>query len=161
MDTSSNGNRIGSRTNHNHLLSENICADLTVKPGGGHGIYADANGTRFRTARASCFFKGIFCNSCTNHYDTTVVLPDCSTITTIEEVPSTNEWLISPNPFHDYLNVSNLTGNEKTFMYSLNGTLLFDDIPINSQNFAQLAPGMYILIIKSNTKMKHFKIIKA
>lgn len=60
IDTALNGSRMGSRAIHNYLVTENICADITVKPNGGHGVYADASGTTFRTARASCFFKRIF-----------------------------------------------------------------------------------------------------
>ena len=160
IDTASNGNRMGSRAIHYYLLTEGICSDITVKPGGGHGVYADANGTVFRTARASCFFKSIFCNSCIDHYDTTIVIPDCSTITSIEEPQSLKEWVVSPNPFNDYLNISNLTGNEKIFIYGLDGALLLNNVQITSENLAQLLPGIYILMIKSDTKMKYFKIIK-
>ncbi len=72
---------MGSRAIHNYLVTENICADITVKPNGGHGVYADASGTTFRTARASCFFKRIFCSACTDSYATAIVIPDCSSNT--------------------------------------------------------------------------------
>ena len=161
IDTASNGIRIGSRAIHNYLVTENICSDITVKPGGGHGIYADANGTTFRTARASCFFKSIFCSSCSDSYATTIVIPDCSSNTTsTEEFKSEDAWVVSPNPFNDYLNISNLTGNESISLYDLSGSLIFSNSQIKSENLYLLPIGIYVLCIKDDTKSKRIKIIK-
>ena len=161
IDTASNGYRIGSRAIHNYLTAENICSDITVKPGGGHSVYADANGTTFRTTRASCFFKSVFCSSCADSYATTIVIPDCSSNTTFtEEFKSEDAWIVSPNPFNYYLNISNLTGNENISLYDLNGSLIYSNSQIKSENLYLLPIGVYVLCIKDDTKSKRIKIIK-
>jgi hypothetical protein len=59
----------GSRALHDVLIANNICSELTVDTTGGHGIYRNASSV-FRAQRASCFFKSVFCNNCTNFYTT-------------------------------------------------------------------------------------------
>lgn len=68
----------GSRVISNLLEANNVCYDLTVEPGGGHGIYNSASGQEFRIGRASCFFKSIMCNTCTDFNATTRVDASCS-----------------------------------------------------------------------------------
>ncbi len=68
----------GSRALHELYLDNGICSEITVDPQGGHGIYIDEAGTEFRVARASCFFKSIFCENCSSSYMEEQVLADCS-----------------------------------------------------------------------------------
>lgn len=68
----------GSRVISNLLDFNNVCFDLTVEPGGGHGIYTNASGTEFRVGRASCFFKSIMCDNCTDFNATTRIDANCS-----------------------------------------------------------------------------------
>lgn len=55
---------LGSRSIHNAMESAGGCSDLTVEPQGGHGIYTDTEGIKFRASRASCFFKSVMCDQC-------------------------------------------------------------------------------------------------
>jgi acetyl esterase/lipase len=160
IDTASNGNRMGSRAIHNYLVAENVCSDITVKPGGGHGIYADENGTTFRISKVSCFFKSLFCNSCADNYANTIVIPDCSSTTSVEIIETDNEWTASPNPFNNYFNISNLVGNESMSLYDLKGSLIYSNSQIKSENLYLLPSGIYVLCIKDDTKSKRIKIIK-
>lgn len=68
----------GSRVISNLLENNAVCYDLTVKPGGGHGIYNSDSGREFMIGRASCFFKSIMCNTCTDFNATTRVDAMCS-----------------------------------------------------------------------------------
>ena len=151
---------MGSRAIHNYLLDENQCSDLTVKPGGGHGVYTNANGTIFRASRTSCFFKSLFCNSCTDYYATSKVTNECSKTTSSNKNITTNQWGISPNPFNNYIQISNLNGNEKMTLYNTNGKVIYNRSQITKENFINLLPGIYILVLENNIKNEHFKIIK-
>lgn len=72
----------GSRAMHNLLLSNGVCSDLSVKPGGGHGVYQDSIvGVPFRVGRAACFFKSLFCNTCSSFYQTDSIPASCNLTT--------------------------------------------------------------------------------
>ncbi len=77
VDSGENG-LIGSRLLSQELQQNGICSDLTIEPGGGHGIYRDADGIAFRVGRASCFFKSVMCENCNDFYAEEKVEPDCS-----------------------------------------------------------------------------------
>jgi len=68
----------GSRVISNLLDFNDVCFDLTVEPGGGNGIYTNVSGTEFRVGRASCFFKSIMCDNCTDFNATTRIDANCS-----------------------------------------------------------------------------------
>lgn len=60
-----------SRVICNLLDFNNICFDLNVEPGGDHGSYNSVSETEFRVGGASCFFKRIMCDNCTDFNATT------------------------------------------------------------------------------------------
>lgn len=68
----------GSRTLHAMLIEQGVCNDLTIDPAGGHGVYTTEEGTTFRVGRAACFFKSLFCDTCSNFSATEAVPADCS-----------------------------------------------------------------------------------
>ena len=68
----------GSGALHDLYLANGVCSEITIDPQGGHGIYVDQAGTEFRVARASCFFKSIFCDNCSSSYMEEQVFADCS-----------------------------------------------------------------------------------
>ena len=68
----------GSGALHDLLLDNGVCSEITVDPQGGHGIYQNAEGIEFRVARASCFFKSVFCDDCSTFYTEEQVFADCS-----------------------------------------------------------------------------------
>ncbi len=99
IDTGSNG-LVGSRTLHNALISNGICSELTVDPDGGHGVFLGPDGAVFRAARASCFFKSLFCNTCSDYYSTDSIPASCSVATSLDE-PLTANYSVYPNPVQD------------------------------------------------------------
>jgi poly(3-hydroxybutyrate) depolymerase len=88
----------GSRTIFNKLQTLGVCAELTVKPGGDHGIY-DESLTQdiFRVNRASCFFKSLFCNTCAPAYITDSIAANC-TSTGFGDFENKNRIQVYPNP---------------------------------------------------------------
>ena len=76
IDTSFMG--IGSRAIHDKLTTEGVCNDLTIVPGGRHDIYWSAEGNSFMVERASCFFKSIIIDNCTDYKATEDVPAKCS-----------------------------------------------------------------------------------
>lgn len=48
------------------LTAHNICADISILGGAGHGVWNDSSdGLLFRIGRAACFFKQLMCSTCT------------------------------------------------------------------------------------------------
>ena len=68
----------GSGALHDLYLANGVCSEITIDPQGGHTIYVDQAGTEFRVARASCFFKSIFCDDCRTFETEEQVFADCS-----------------------------------------------------------------------------------
>jgi poly(3-hydroxybutyrate) depolymerase len=88
----------GSRTIYNKLQALGVCAELTVKPGGDHGIYDETPAQDiFRVNRASCFFKSLFCNNCSSAYLTDSIAPDC-TPAGINDIENNTGISVYPNP---------------------------------------------------------------
>ncbi len=71
------GNQYGSSATHRLLTNNNICSELTVKPGEGHSIYRNQEGTTFRVDRASCFFKSVMCDECNTFYAEEQIFATC------------------------------------------------------------------------------------
>ncbi|MEO0338461.1 MAG: alpha/beta hydrolase, partial [Bacteroidota bacterium] len=71
------GNQFGSSASHRQLTNNNVCSELTVRPGVGHSIYRDEEGTRFRVNRASCFFKSVMCEECNSFFAEEQVFATC------------------------------------------------------------------------------------
>ncbi len=68
----------GSRKLHDMLNEQGVCGDLTIDPTGGHVVYRDKEGTQLRAGRAACFFKSLFCDSCSNFLAKDKVPADCT-----------------------------------------------------------------------------------
>lgn len=78
IDTNDSG-LTGSRSIYNLLVKNNVCADLSVIPDGGHGdFYRDESGAAFRVSRASCFFKSLMDGNCASFYTEEEVAANCS-----------------------------------------------------------------------------------
>lgn len=151
----------GSRSLHYSLMNQGICSDLTVQPGGGHGIYEDSLGTMFRAGRAACFFKSLFCNNCTSFYQTDTQPASCNVGTTAATIADTkNDLTIYPNPFSDELFINGLKGVEYFRLFDCQGKLLEQGKAISENHFSKLIPGLYFLKIIDNTEEKTFHIVK-
>lgn len=73
----------GSGYIHEFMIENGACSELNVDSLGGHGIYQPntATGIRYRTERAVCFFKSVFCNNCTSDYLTDQTFAECASLT--------------------------------------------------------------------------------
>jgi hypothetical protein len=159
IDTSING-LYGSRKIHQELINNNICSDLTVKIDGGHGIYTDYSGSQFRVGRASCFFKSIFCNNCTDFYSTNYTPANCSETNSLLEQNETKHYSIYPNPFNANLNINNLVGNESIILSNYLEQQVYVGQDISEVNTKELNKGVYFLTISSQNRKETFKLIK-
>lgn len=146
----------GSRTIYNKLLSLGVCAELTVKLGGDHGVY-DETLTQdiFRVNRASCFFKSLFCNSCSSIYLTDSITANCST-TNISDIKNNNGISLYPNPSNGKFAIHidgkhNILVNTEVYsvlgekIYSITNNMQKELLDIDISNFPQ---GMYFINIK-------------
>lgn len=159
VDTTLNG-VYGSRKIHEVLLKKNICSDLTIKTDGGHVIYSDKEGSIFRVGRASCFFKSIFCDNCTDFYSTNYIPANCSETNSLLEKNETKHYSIYPNPFNANLNINNLVGNESIILSNYLGQQLYVGQNISEVNTKELNKGIYFLTISSQNSKETFKLIK-
>lgn len=69
----------GSRWLHEQLVANGVCSDLTVALGAGHSppvLFPPS----FRMPKASCFFKSLFCDSCSTVYAEENVQANCSNL---------------------------------------------------------------------------------
>ncbi len=152
----------GSRALHTLLTSNGICSDLSVKIGGGHGVYQDSIfGTPFRVGRAACFFKSLFCNSCESFYQTDSVTASCSLASGISSFNSINTSVNAyPNPFNDKIALSNLAGNEHFILTNQIGQTIYSGAYINAQDFSTLHNGIYFLKIESPKNTETIRLLK-
>lgn len=151
----------GSRAMHNLLLANGVCSDLSVKPGGGHGVYQDSMfGTPFRVGRAACFFKSLFCNNCSSFYQTDSITANCSVTTSIDNSVTVNKIQIYPNPFIDKITISNIEGNETFLLFNQFGQIIYSGHSIQTQDFFELPQGIYYLKIETSKTSRTLKLIK-
>lgn len=151
----------GSRSMHSLLLANGVCSELSVKPNGGHGVYQDSIfGVPFRVGRAACFFKSLFCNNCTNFYQTDSVPANCSLTLGFKEIEASEKYEIYPNPFADYIKINNLDGTENFTLVDQYLKVLFNGKQIEQQNFSGLSTGIYFLTIRTSMHVNTFKILK-
>lgn len=136
----------GSRAMHNLLLANGVCSDLSVKPGGGHGVYQDSvYGTPFRVGRAACFFKSLFCNTCTGFYQADSVAASCTVTGIAPGAGSNNAMQVFPNPFTDKITVTNTTGSDVFTLHNAYGQCIYRGTWPGTADLSALPPGMYIL----------------
>lgn len=154
------GGFVGSRVIHNLLENHGICSDLTIDPTGGHVVYDSPSGKLFRTNRASCFFKSLFCEQCSNFYSTDSIPSHCTNKVTSIETIQGDKVSVYPNPFHDNITFTGLNGNEIYYLYDFSGRKIFKGNFIQSQHFKNLPSGPYVLRISIGTGYQKVKLIK-
>jgi hypothetical protein len=151
----------GSRAIHNLLLSNGVCSDISVRPGGGHGVYQDSIiGVPFRVGRAACFFKSLFCNNCSSNYQTDSIPASCNLTTSITDFESQKLIQVYPNPFTDKINIYNETGTEIFILTDQFGQTIYSGDQIQEQSFEKLFSGIYFLTITTPNCVKTYKLIK-
>lgn len=151
----------GSRAIHNDLIANNICSEITVDPSGGHGIYRNAESV-FRASRASCFFKSIFCNTCSDLYTTETIPSNCSTTLRFNNFDFTSSIKVYPNPFESSFTIEGVEGTLEIAIYNSFGQLVYKDKGSDGTIHTNLVPGLYFLNIKHlrSNKIYTTKLIK-
>ena len=137
----------GSRAIHNDLIANNICSEITIDTTGGHGIYRNASSV-FRASRASCFFKSIFCNTCSDLYTTDSILSNCSIPLSVDEFNFASTIKVYPNPFESSFTIEGVEGTLEISIYNYFGQLVYKDKGADGTIHTNLVPGLYFLNIK-------------
>ncbi len=148
----------GSRAIHNQLILNNICSELTVDMLGEHGIFRNSS-SEFRASRASCFFKSIFCNSCTSFSTTDSIASNCSLPVSVNENYFENGVNIYPNPFDNKFIIEGIRSSSELTIYNSYGNLVYKEMNNSGIVEAELIPGIYLLQIRNLTTNKIFKTI--
>lgn len=137
----------GSRAIHDDLTANNICSELTVDTTGEHGIFRNAN-TVFRAQRASCFFKSVFCNSCSDFYTNNSIPSNCSTALSVDENNVGSTIKVYPNPFENSFRIDGLEGVFDLTIYNCFGQSVYENKKSNGLIQIDLLPGIYLLSIR-------------
>jgi acetyl esterase/lipase len=151
----------GSRAIHNDLLANNICSELTIDTTGGHGIYRNAS-SEFRASRASCFFKSIFCNTCSELYTSDSIPSNCKMPLSINELKFDSNIKVYPNPFENSFEIQGYEGTLEISIYNTFGQLVYENNTLYGTIQANLVSGIYFLRIRKLETNKTFmtKLIK-
>jgi predicted esterase len=154
----------GSRAIHTGLINNNICSELTVDLNGEHGIYRNASSV-FRAQRASCFFKSIFCNNCSNFYSTDSIATNCSSSLDLNESTFETQIKVFPNPFEDHFTLEGMNEGFDITIYNAFGKVVFKNENSTENSFEikpDLLPGVYVLVLNQLkfNRSKVFKLIK-
>lgn len=151
----------GSRAIHNDLIANNICSEITIDTTGGHGIYRNASSV-FRASRASCFFKSIFCNTCSDFYTTDSIPSNCSTPLSVDDLNFDSTIKVYPNPFENSFSIKGIDGILEITIYNCFGQIVYKDELSNGIIQTDLMAGIYFLNIKQLETNKSFttKLIK-
>ncbi|MBX2902435.1 MAG: carboxylesterase family protein [Chitinophagales bacterium] len=152
----------GSRAIYNKLTALGVCAELTVKQGGGHGVWKDTpEQNLFRIQRATCFFKSLFCGNCSSNYYTDSIAANCSLTSSIAKQNTVRTNKVYPNPFTDKIEYRTEKENHCEFaLYSTIGEIIWQGTHIEQQDFSALTPGSYFLQISNETEKETIKLIK-
>ncbi|MBK8298212.1 MAG: alpha/beta hydrolase fold domain-containing protein [Saprospiraceae bacterium] len=137
----------GSRAIHYDLITNNICSEITIDTTGGHGIYRNASSV-FRASRASCFFKSVFCNSCSDFYTKDSIPSNCSTPLSVDDFNFGTNIKVYPNPFESSFTIEGVEGTIEISIYNSLGQLIFKDETFDETILINLLTGLYFLNIK-------------
>lgn len=141
---------LGSREIHNELIANSVCSEITVDTMGEHGIFRNAS-SEFRAQRASCFFKSIFCNTCSDFYSTDSIPANCSsTLTSLDTEPSYSSFIIYPNPASRTIYIQGPSRDLNISIYNTFGQLVQKEHSDNNSVHLNLPNGIYILEIRES-----------
>lgn len=151
----------GSRAIHNSLVANNICSEITIDTIGGHGIYRNASSI-FRAQRASCFFKSVFCNNCSDFYTTDSIPSNCSSPMSINESNLGPHIKVYPNPIENSFKIEGIEGIFNLSIYNSLGQLVYGENSDKGEVQINLLPGIYFLTIAQPGSNQTFttKLIK-
>lgn len=145
----------GSRAIHYDLIANSVCSEITIDTLGEHGIFRNAS-SEFRAGRASCFFKSIFCNTCSDLYTTDSVPAYCSLPLSFEDHDGLSNIRIFPNPFEKVFQIKGLTDFADLNIYNAVGDLVYQEKIYGNEVQSDLTPGIYLLTIRISESNKIF-----
>jgi len=161
---------LGSRAIHNRLIAAGICSDLTVKTGGGHGVFAgDSTDKSFRVSRAACFFKNLMCNSCVSGYrevtqrdpqDTNCPEQNKAGVGTLQAAG--NGWNVYPNPATGIITLSGVdrTRNFTVSICDAAGRQVMQVANKITIDISSLSRGLYIIKMEQDGNTSVRKLVK-
>lgn len=151
----------GSEIIHNKLIAKNVCSEITIDSTNEHGIYRNASSV-FRASRASCFFKSIFCNNCSNFYSTDSIPANCSSPVNVNVYHMNPNIVVYPNPFENFFKIDGIKGTFDLTIYNYFGQMVYKNEKSNGEVEIELKSGIYFLNIKQLETNKSFteKLIK-
>ncbi len=151
----------GSHALYEKLTAVGICSDLTVKMGAGHGVYQGGEGLLMRVNRASCFFKSLFCNTCSDYASTDSLTPNCAEQPLrVNNLPD-QEISIYPNPANDEIQIE--TGTAFPLKIQLLNALGIPVLTAENQKLISvkhLPEGIYFVLLYQENKIYTRKIVK-
>lgn len=150
----------GSRSLYTLYTNAGICADLSVKVGGGHGVYNNS-GNNFRVERTACFFKSVMCNTCSNFYSTDSIPANCSVANSIGEEAKENILSVFPNPSGGDINLTfAVQGQKLVSIYNAVGQLIKSFTTADAQyNLTIAHSGLYFVRVSYQNKVYSSQLI--
>ena len=150
----------GSRSLYTLFTNAGICADLSVKVGGGHGVYNNS-GNNFRVERTACFFKSVMCNTCSNFYSTDSIPANCSVANSIGEEAKENILRVFPNPSGGDINLTfAVQGQKLVNIYNAMGQLVKSFTTADAQyNLTIAHSGLYFVRVSYQNKVYSSQLI--
>lgn len=137
----------GSEAVHNYLIANNTCSEITIDTLGEHGIFRNAS-SLFRAQRASCFFKSVFCNTCSNNYTTDSIPANCSNPAGLDKTSWSSNIVIYPNPFETSFTIRGVEDMVDINIYNGYGQLVYKDKIYNGTIQPDILPGIYFVTLK-------------
>ena len=67
---------------------------------------------------------------------------------------------VYPNPFTDFISLSNPDSNDSYKLISLEGKIIYQGTAISTQNFSALNTGIYVLEVLNDDKKAYYKLMK-
>jgi CubicO group peptidase (beta-lactamase class C family) len=83
---------------------------------------------------------------------------NCSLTTLSNKMNS--KYIISPNPFYDFINVNKTNINAQYSLSDYTGKIFYCGRLISEQNFSELPVGIYFLKVKNDEKVEILKLVK-
>ncbi|OAV43714.1 carboxylesterase family protein [Lewinella sp. 4G2] len=159
IDTSDLG-LIGSRPIHALLLDAGVCSDLTVDPFGRHGIYRDTLGTQARIAKASCFFKRLFCASCESVTATELIPAACANLVSTRPDPLMDPIQVYPNPTSGFLSLSGLLPGTEVEVYDATGRRIFRGLRPPADLLIMEPAGVYLFRFIRDGRSRVVRVVR-
>jgi hypothetical protein len=136
--------------------------DVLLDPGAGYDSYLWSTTETSQSITVNSdgiYWVEITSGPCTNSDTIQVDIRECLEIS----VSNYDGILVYPNPMTDILYIQNLPSNAELVLYDINGKELMRSESQNSSfafNTSDFVHGTYVLVVKSEAKIYHWKLVK-